>query len=177
VLPERYPGLGKQASMQWDMRVTASELKGHRGQALCRTHSLLTEEGLEQGPVSGHHSCFSSPPRGFLLSPVLLRSYPDRWSHPGPLLPLPPRVLADDHMHRYGPASVHRHNGEAPLAPGRLAESSRRPSASAQGRRVPSKGATEGVLSFFPGPRERGQQVEKEVGAVLHKLSLGPQGS
>ena len=156
------------------------------------------EEDLEEAPSLGLSSCFSTALAVFLLSPVISSS-PGRWahSHPDPP-PTPqwwceePRALAYDHMHRYSPASMHRHNGEALAAPGRLAERRQRAAGICTSHEFTQQRSNRWRFVPFPGPRAspsvpfsgesrvRGREVTggettrgKGGGAVLHKLPLG----
>lgn len=117
-------------------------------------------QNAQGGPVPRRSSCFSASLAVSCSSCSLisLSCCPDRWSHLVPYLSRhtpswrgseEPRLLAWDHVRRYGPASMHRHNGEAPSAPRRSAE---RLQASGRCRSSPSKGATAGVLSFSQDP-------------------------
>lgn len=102
-------------------REAAPEHQGYGSHTLCKAHSQLTEEGLARGPVPGPSSCFSIPlaVSCALFSPILISGYPDEGSY---LLFSSPTIHplgACDHMRRYSPASMHRHNGGAPPAPRR----------------------------------------------------------
>lgn len=156
---------------------------------ICAKRKLVPGGRPRRGPFPGPQ---------LLLSPVISSS-PGRWSHSHPDPPPPPqwrceepRALACDHMHRYSPASMHRHNGEALAAPGQLAERRQRAAGICTSHEFTQQRSNRWRFVPFPGPRASPsvpfsgeprvrareltggkQQGEKGVGAVLHKLPLG----
>ena len=117
------------------------------------------EEDLEGGPSLGFSSCFSTA-LAALLCPQ--SSAAALVGGPIPTLTLPPppqwqceepRTLACDHMHRYSPASMHRHNGEALEAPGRLAERQQGAAGICTSHEFTQQRSNRWRFVPFPGPR------------------------
>ena len=154
-----------------------------------QNENWFQEEDLEEGPSLGLSSFSPRSSAAALVGgpiPTLTLPPPPQWRCEEP------RALACDHMHRYSPASMHRHNGEALAAPGQLAERRQRAAGICTSHEFTQQRSNRWRFVPFPGPRASPSvpfsgvprvrareltggkhQGEKGVGAVLHKLPLG----